>query len=97
VVGVCHEKFSSFPKRKLKRFHPGFRVEVGWRRKIMDLNVALRLGEKIDQLLERMKNVEEESRRLLAENKALMEERELFCAELDKILAKLDQLDEEIS
>ena len=63
----------------------------------MDLNIILRLEEKIDQLLGRKQALEEKCRQLAAENATLLKEKEQFGIELDRILAKLDILDQEIS
>ncbi|MEZ4600016.1 MAG: cell division protein ZapB [Syntrophotaleaceae bacterium] len=63
----------------------------------MDLSIVIRLEEKIDQLLARKQELEEECRRLTNENTALLREKEEFGAELDRILAKLDRLGQEIS
>lgn len=63
----------------------------------MDLNIILRLEEKIDQLLKRKQALEEECRQLSAENATLLKEKEHFGIELDRILAKLDSLDQEIT
>ena len=63
----------------------------------MDLNIILRLEEKIDQLLGRKQALEEECRQLALENATLLKEKEQFGIELDRILAKLDILDQEIS
>jgi cell division protein ZapB len=62
----------------------------------VDLSIVLRLEEKIDQLLARKQELEEECRRLTDEKAAFLKEREEFGAELDRILAKLDRLDQEI-
>ena len=63
----------------------------------MDLNIVLRLEQKIDQILARNMALEEECSRLVAEKKLLAGERERFCSELDRVLAKLDRLDQETS
>lgn len=62
----------------------------------MDLDIVLRLEKKIDQLLVRKGELEEDCSRLLAEKNLLLGERERFGSELDRILAKLDLLDREI-
>ncbi len=61
----------------------------------MDLEIVLRLEQKIDQLLERKRHLEEECERLRDESRSLAEERQRFGVELDRILAKLDHLDQE--
>jgi cell division protein ZapB len=61
----------------------------------MEIDVVLRLEKKIDELLDRKRQLEEDCQRLLAEKKALAEERERFRTEIDRILAKLDHLDQE--
>ena len=59
----------------------------------MDLTVIVRLEEKVDQLLEQHRTLQEENRRLLARQAALEEERQLFRGELDRILGKLEGLE----
>ncbi|MBE0597978.1 MAG: cell division protein ZapB [Desulfuromonadales bacterium] len=61
----------------------------------MELSLVLRLEHKIDQLLERNRELEAETLRLRASEEALLAERERFCLELDRILAKLDRLEQE--
>lgn len=61
----------------------------------MDLSLVLRLEKKIDQLLNRKAELEEECRRLQADKSVLVKERERFGLELDKVLAKLDRLEQE--
>ena len=63
----------------------------------MDLSIVLRLEEKIDQLLARKQDLEEQCRQLAAEKAALLQEKEQFGIELDRILAKLNGLDQEMS
>ena len=59
----------------------------------MDLTVIVRLEEKVDQLLEQHRTLQEENRRLLARQAALEEERQVFRGELDRILGKLEGLE----
>ncbi len=59
----------------------------------MDLTVIVRLEEKVDQLLEQHRTLQDENRRLLARQAALEEERQLFRGELDRILGKLEGLE----
>lgn len=61
----------------------------------MDLSLVLRLEKKIDQLLNRKAELEEECRRLQADKSTLVKERERFGLELDRVLAKLDRLEQE--
>ncbi len=62
----------------------------------MDLNIVIRLEEKIDQLLARKGDLEDKCRQLAAENAALLQEKEFAGIELDRIIAKLDGLDQEM-
>lgn len=62
----------------------------------MDLSIVLRLEEKIDQLLARNQDLEEQCRQLASEKAALLQEKQQFGIELDRILAKLDGLDQEM-
>jgi cell division protein ZapB len=62
----------------------------------VDLSIVSRLEEKIDQLLERKRALEDECRQLAADKVFLLQEKEQFGVELDRILAKLDRLDQEI-
>jgi cell division protein FtsB len=59
----------------------------------VDLTVIVRLEEKVDQLLEQHRTLQDENRRLLARQAALEEERQLFRGELDRILGKLEGLE----
>lgn len=61
----------------------------------MDMAVFEKLGVKIDQLLEKNRQLEERCRGLLLENRALAEEKEIVAAEIDRILGKLAELDRE--
>ncbi|WP_225072972.1 cell division protein ZapB [Desulfuromonas sp. CSMB_57] len=63
----------------------------------MDLSVILHLEEKVDLLLARKRELEEECQRLGAERDRLLQEREQFLAELDRVLSKLDGLGEELA
>lgn len=56
----------------------------------MEADIATRLEELIDELLERMKTVEDERDRLSLERETLLGEQLRIRAELDRILAKLD-------
>lgn len=58
----------------------------------MDLDVVLRLEERIDLLLRCKSEMEDERRRLLADREKFLAERKLFRQELDRILAKLECL-----
>ena len=62
----------------------------------MDIKIILRLEEKIDQLLGRKQQLEEDCRRLQLERDTLAQERERIVTELDRILGKLDQLDQAV-
>ena len=61
----------------------------------MDLDIVLRLEQKIDRLLSQYREMAEKCQRLEAENRVFVEERVRFQAELDRILVKLEQLDQE--
>ena len=61
----------------------------------MDFDLIQRLERKIDQLLERNIQLEEENQCLQASNRELTAAREWFRADLDRILAKLGCLDQE--
>ena len=63
----------------------------------MDLELVLRLEQKVDQLLERKSGLEAECLRLRAENQELVAERERVRAELDRILEKIDRYGRESS
>ena len=56
----------------------------------MEADIATRLEELIDELLERMKKVEGERDRLSLERETLLGEQQRIRAELDRILTKLD-------
>ena len=60
----------------------------------MDLTVIARLEERVDELLERHRLLQEENRRLLARQAAHEKERESFRGELDRILGKLQRLEQ---
>ncbi|WP_305044273.1 cell division protein ZapB [Geoalkalibacter sp.] len=62
----------------------------------MDLRIILRLEEKIDQLLSRNQDLEEQVRQFAIERSSREEELERIRQELDRILAKLDFLDREM-
>jgi len=62
----------------------------------MDLNIFEKLEIKIDQLLEKNRQLEEKCRGLLQANNALTEEKALVAAEVERILGKLTDLDREI-
>lgn len=59
----------------------------------MDLTLFEKLELKIDQLLERNRQLEEKCQGLRQENNALAEEREIVTAEVERILGKLAELD----
>lgn len=63
----------------------------------MDLSLVLRLEEKVDQLLSRLVELEDENLRLSAQRDALVEEKQEFRAEVDRILAKLERVGREKS
>ena len=63
----------------------------------MDLELVLRLEQKVDQLLERKNDLEAECLRLRAENQELVAERERVRAELDRILDKIERYGRESS
>lgn len=63
----------------------------------MDIKIILRLEEKIDQLLSRKQQLEQDCRRLQGECDALRQERVRMAADLDRILGKLDHLDQAAS
>jgi FtsZ-binding cell division protein ZapB len=56
----------------------------------MNLDLVLRLEEKIDQLLQRQQALLVECQRLNDENQQHLAERERVRGEIDRILAKLD-------
>jgi hypothetical protein len=56
----------------------------------MNLDLVLRLEERIDQLLQRQQALVEECARLKAENLQQLAERDRVRGEIDRILAKLD-------
>ncbi len=57
---------------------------------MMDIDLVLRLEEKVDLILKRNKELQDECLRLRQENEAFVGERERLKGELDRILAKLD-------
>lgn len=61
----------------------------------MNLELVLRLEEKIDRLLGLKEGLEQECRQLREERALLLAERERVRGEVDRILAKLDRLDQE--
>jgi hypothetical protein len=56
----------------------------------MNLDLVLRLEERIDQLLQRQQALVEECARLKTENLQQLAERDRVRGEIDRILAKLD-------
>lgn len=62
-----------------------------------NLDLVLKLEQKVDQLLDRFRAQAGEMQQLREENRRLLGERERFCAELDRLLGKLDGLDGESS
>jgi cell division protein ZapB len=64
----------------------------------MSLDVLLRLEEKIDQLLLKKQQLEDDCLRLHESKEQLVQERDFIAQELDRILARLDMaLDQETS
>jgi len=64
----------------------------------MSLDILLRLEEKIDQLLLKKRQLEDECQRLSEAGDQLIRERDFIAQELDRILTKLDvALDQEPS
>jgi len=61
----------------------------------MDLDVVLRLEQKIDSLLSQRLEMAKKCQELEAENRALLEERARVRGELDRILAKFESLEQE--
>lgn len=59
----------------------------------MDLTVIARLEEKVGQLLEQHRALQDENSRLLDRQAALEAERQVFRRELDRILGKLEGLE----
>jgi len=59
----------------------------------MDLDILVRLEEKIDQLLQLKQRLEQDCAHLREERDTLVQEREFVTQELDRILARLDVLD----
>ena len=59
----------------------------------MDLSVIVRLEEKVGQLLEQHRALQEENSRLLARQAAFETERQQFRQEVDRILQKLQVLE----
>ena len=64
---------------------------------MVDLDIVFRLEEKLDQLLQRQRDLTEECKRLQAEKEVFLRERDRVRSELDRILSKLDSLDRESS
>lgn len=63
----------------------------------MAADLILRLEQKIDQLLERQRLLEQENVRQASRLSELVEERERFAGELDRILEKLARIEREAS
>jgi regulator of replication initiation timing len=62
---------------------------------MMNLDLVLRLEEKINQLLQQRQALLEECRRLKDENALHVSERDRVRGEIDRILAKLDAANSE--
>jgi FtsZ-binding cell division protein ZapB len=60
-----------------------------------NLELVLKLEQKVDQLLDYCQVLARERQQLREENLALLKERDVVCSELDRILGKLDGLDGE--
>ena len=63
----------------------------------MAADLILRLEQKIDQLLERQRLLEQENLRQAKRLSELVTERERFAGELDRILEKLARIEREAS
>ena len=63
----------------------------------MNLDILVRLEEKIDQLLLQKQQFENDCQRLSEEKDTLSQERDFVEQELDRILSRLDSLDRESS
>lgn len=61
----------------------------------MDMDILRRLEQRVDQLLERVRDLDAHCSALQAEKDRLLEEREAFCQELDRILVKLEPQQEQ--
>ncbi len=61
-----------------------------------NLELVLKLEQKVDQLLGHCQLLSRELQQLREENQTLLKEREGVCAELDRILGKLAELDGEM-
>jgi FtsZ-binding cell division protein ZapB len=63
----------------------------------MNLDIVLRLEDKVDQLLHQQQVLLAECQRLKTENLQFLAERERVRGEIDRILAKLDAVKAEAS